>query len=352
MDITNNLSNSTTSNASSSTVGPPKRIRIENDDWIDKESRQRLLERWKEQDLYIDHLELRISQLQKTIDSNEFLREKEGECKKLKSMLNYQILTKTTPQQSLDQMRDMIQTPSLNRLRQTYLDPSINLIFGQMRDEIDRSRKAREEAQHELEALRFTPDSKTGKMLMARCKKLLDENEQLGKLVSSDNVAKLEGEVALQNKLLVNVKDIHKDYEDILLDMDTNMDAMSSTLLHLRQQLMDSHQTITKLNEENTRLKSLCQSATNTTTAATTSNGTTHSESSTITPTSATSSTKSAQKRPHSSNRTTPNTVTGNKVTTTTNLYDVEGGISSSLRSSNETMDVDSNSYTRIAICE
>ena len=55
-------------------------------------------------------------------------------------------------------MRDMIQTPSLNRLRQTYLDPSINLIFGQMRDEIDRNRKAREEAQNELQAWQFTPD--------------------------------------------------------------------------------------------------------------------------------------------------------------------------------------------------
>ena len=55
-------------------------------------------------------------------------------------------------------MRDMIQTPSLGRLRQTYLDPSINLIVGQMRDEIDRSRKARDEAQSELQGWQFTAD--------------------------------------------------------------------------------------------------------------------------------------------------------------------------------------------------
>ncbi len=47
-------------------------------------------------------------------------------------------------------------------------------------------------------------------MLMARCKKLLEENEQLGKIVSSDNVAKLEGEIALQNRLLSNIKDSQK----------------------------------------------------------------------------------------------------------------------------------------------
>jgi hypothetical protein len=55
-------------------------------------------------------------------------------------------------------MRDMIQTPSLSRLRQTYLDPSINLIFSQMRDEIDQNRKARDEAQNASQALQFTSD--------------------------------------------------------------------------------------------------------------------------------------------------------------------------------------------------
>jgi hypothetical protein len=45
---------------------------------------------------------------------------------------------------------------------------------------------------------------------MARCKKLLDENEQLSKMISSDNVTKLEGEISLQNKLLSNMKDSQK----------------------------------------------------------------------------------------------------------------------------------------------
>jgi hypothetical protein len=44
-------------------------------------------------------------------------------------------------------------------------------------------------------------------MLMVRCKKLLEENEQLGKMISSDNVAKVESEIALQNRLLSNMKD-------------------------------------------------------------------------------------------------------------------------------------------------
>jgi hypothetical protein len=97
MDIPHSLVNSNTVTSTNS----PKRVRIESDDWIDKAPRSRLLERWKEQDLYIDYLELRLNQLQQSIESNEHFREKEAECRKLKSMLNYRFLTKTTQQQSL-----------------------------------------------------------------------------------------------------------------------------------------------------------------------------------------------------------------------------------------------------------
>jgi hypothetical protein len=55
-------------------------------------------------------------------------------------------------------------------------------------------------------------------MLMSRCKKLLDENEQLGKMVSSDNVAKLEGEIVLQNKLVSNIKDAQKGTEILVFE--------------------------------------------------------------------------------------------------------------------------------------
>jgi hypothetical protein len=40
-----------------------------------------------------------------------------------------------------------------------------------------------------------------------------------------------------------------------MLDMDTKMDAMSNTLLHMRHQQADSHQQITLLNEENVHLR-------------------------------------------------------------------------------------------------
>ena len=120
MDITNNLINS---NTITSSTNPPKRVRLESDDWIDKAPRSRLLERWKEQDLYIDYLELRLNQLQPSIESTERLREKEAECKKLKSMLNYRFLTKTTQQQSLVKMEE----------RNISLNSSFHLFFQRIK---------------------------------------------------------------------------------------------------------------------------------------------------------------------------------------------------------------------------
>jgi hypothetical protein len=121
MDLTNNLINS---NNKTSSTNTPKRVRIESDDWIDKAPRSRLLENWKEQDLYIDYLELRLNQLQQSIESNERLREKEAECKKLKSMLNYRFLTKTTQQQSLVKK---------NNIKEIYICISLFLFFQRIK---------------------------------------------------------------------------------------------------------------------------------------------------------------------------------------------------------------------------
>ena len=48
--------------------------------------------------------------------------------------------------------------------------------------------------------------SQTGKRLMAKCRMLLQENEELGKVISSGRTAKLEGEIALEKTLVQEMK--------------------------------------------------------------------------------------------------------------------------------------------------
>ncbi len=47
--------------------------------------------------------------------------------------------------------------------------------------------------------------SHTGKRLMAKCRKLLQENEELGKIVSSGNIASLETDIAYHKRLLTEI---------------------------------------------------------------------------------------------------------------------------------------------------
>lgn len=48
--------------------------------------------------------------------------------------------------------------------------------------------------------------SNTGKRLMAKCRQLLTENEELGKVISSGRVAKIEGELALSKTFTDELK--------------------------------------------------------------------------------------------------------------------------------------------------
>lgn len=62
------------------------------------------------------------------------------------------------------------------------------------------------QAQNELSAWKFTPDSNTGKRLMAKCRLLYQENEELGRMTSNGRMAKLEGDLALQKSFSEEVK--------------------------------------------------------------------------------------------------------------------------------------------------
>jgi len=52
----------------------------------------------------------------------------------------------------------------------------------------------------------FDVYSQTGKRLMAKCRMLLQENEELGKVINAGRTAQLEGEIALQKTLVQEMK--------------------------------------------------------------------------------------------------------------------------------------------------
>lgn len=67
------------------------------------------------------------------------------------------------------------------QLKQLMLDPALNREFVRLRSELEASKKELKAAQEELAAMAFNPDSKLGKQLVAKCRSLADENEEMGK---------------------------------------------------------------------------------------------------------------------------------------------------------------------------
>lgn len=71
-----------------------------------------------------------------------------------------------------------------------------------LKKELDETRKKKDELQMDLDATKMTPDSQLVKRLMTKCRKLLSENEELGKIISSGNFAQLEHDLAYHKQLL------------------------------------------------------------------------------------------------------------------------------------------------------
>ena len=62
-----------------------------------------------------------------------------------------------------------------------------------------------------------------GKRLMARCRQLLQENEDIAKMVSSGRLAKLEGELAMHKKLVEEMKKNQVETDDFVQELDEDM---------------------------------------------------------------------------------------------------------------------------------
>ena len=158
------------------------------------------------------------------------------------------------PQCQVNELKSA-QVPTNSSLRSTHLDPAVNSLLQILRTELQQTKSRLEDTQNELAAWKFTPDSNTGKRLMAKCRLLYQENEELGKVTSSGRIAKLEGDFALQKSYSEEVRKSQLELETFLADLDEDVDGMQSTILFLQQELRKVNDLVASLQKENSSLK-------------------------------------------------------------------------------------------------
>jgi len=210
-------------------------------------SLETMMDLWQKQQGYIDHLESKV----KKNDSES--KDINNEASRREHLLVVRLATK---EQELQELSNQIaelkaaQAPSTSAMRNALLDPAVNIIVSKLTQELDATKSKLSQVNEEMSAWKFTPDSVTGKRLMARCRQLLQENEDIAKMVSSGRLAKLEGELAMHKKLVEEMKKNQVETDDFVQELDEDMEGMQSTIYLLQQQLKESKEQVTSLQSQ------------------------------------------------------------------------------------------------------
>ncbi|KAL7301075.1 hypothetical protein TKK_0006345 [Trichogramma kaykai] len=250
------------SNADGKTTNPnSSRIKL-TEQQLESFSKEELMAKWQEQDLYVDSLESQNSSLEGDInslrESNEKYKQQYAEASHREKVLVRRLTSKEQEvQEYVNQIAEIkaSQAPSSTTLRSTLLDPAVNILIQKLRQELISTKAKLEDTQNELSAWKFTPDSNTGKRLMAKCRLLYQENEDLGRMISSGRIAKLESELALQKSFGEEVKKSQSELDEFIQDLDEDVEGMQSTIYFLQQELRKAKESVTLLQQENNLLK-------------------------------------------------------------------------------------------------
>ncbi|XP_077348231.1 pre-mRNA-splicing regulator WTAP [Lithobates pipiens] len=235
----------------------PKKVRLSEADFKVL-PREELLLRWKQYEAYVQALENKYTDLNSNDvtglrESEEKLKQQQQDSARRENILVMRLATKEQEmQECTNQIQHLkqVQQPSVAQLRTTMVDPAINLFFLKMKAELEQTKDKLEQAQNELSAWKFTPDSQTGKKLMAKCRMLIQENQELGRQLSQGRIAQLEAELALQKKYSEELKSSQDELNDFIIQLDEEVEGMQSTILVLQQQLKESRQQLAQLQQQ------------------------------------------------------------------------------------------------------
>ncbi|XP_053345123.1 pre-mRNA-splicing regulator WTAP isoform X1 [Clarias gariepinus] len=231
----------------------PKKVRLSESD-MKTLTREELCARWKQHEAYVQVLEAKYADLNSNDvtglkESEEKLKQQQQESARRENILVMRLATKEQEMQECTtqiQYLKQVQQPSVAQLRSSMVDPAINLFFLKMKAELEQTKDKLEQAQNELSAWKFTPDSQTGKKLMAKCRMLIQENQELGRQLSQGRIAQLEAELALQKKYSEELKSSQDELNDFIIQLDEEVEGMQSTILVLQQQLRETKQQLSQ----------------------------------------------------------------------------------------------------------
>ncbi|KAI5674008.1 hypothetical protein M9H77_14372 [Catharanthus roseus] len=145
--------------------------------------------------------------------------------------------------------RAQLKPPSL-QARRLLLDPAIHEEFMRLKNLVEEKDKRVKELQDNIAAVAFTPQSKMGKMLMAKCRTLQEENEEIGNQANEGKIHELTMKLALQKSQNAELKSQFEGLCKQIEGLTNTVERSNEMVLILQEKLEERDAEITRLKEE------------------------------------------------------------------------------------------------------
>ncbi|XP_010908568.1 FKBP12-interacting protein of 37 kDa isoform X3 [Elaeis guineensis] len=167
-----------------------------------------------------------VTYLQNLKSSEESLKEQLEKAKKREAAF---IVTFAKREQEIADLKSAVRDlktqlrPPSMQTRRLLLDPAIHEEFTRLKNLVEEKEKKIKELQDNVAAVNFTTSSKLGQMLVAKCRTLQEENEEIGAMASEGKIHELGMKIAVlksQNTELRSQFDVYKHMEGLTNDVD------------------------------------------------------------------------------------------------------------------------------------
>ncbi|OMO67553.1 hypothetical protein COLO4_30111 [Corchorus olitorius] len=134
--------------------------------------------------------------------------------------------------------------------RRLLLDPAIHEEFTRLKNLVEEKDKKVKELQENIAAVSFTPQSKIGKMLMAKCRTLQEENEEIGTQAEEGKIHELAMKLALQKSQNAELRSQFEALYNQMEGLTNDAERSNETVYILQEKLEERENEIKRLKLE------------------------------------------------------------------------------------------------------
>lgn len=190
----------------------------------------------------LSHLQRTHHQAPATVAPGSTATEDISQLRQRESQLQAQLMEKILENMELRrhlQAAKAAAEPNVVQVRQLLLDPAVNHEFERILKALEDKTAEAKRLHEELKATNFQYESKQGRMLMAKCRTLTDENEEMGRELSEDRFHKLERQLALAKGYAEDMQAAFQECEDHATALDEEAEKIQEENFKLRRTVQE-----------------------------------------------------------------------------------------------------------------